>query len=228
MEHRNYDWKKKKKSDIIEASGPFQRNRPLPPKTEMVQSFQNGRLQIKNCFVFDQFTTRGFFNCFKSSMPFCLSSVFYHQEGFDSICIFICLSEPTPDRPIFMRPHEKGTGSTFESHYSSEKHFTVELSVTQTPTRSSSWGRGEHSPVCSTRVSTGTYPRVPFPDMGGLGGFCVGGLVRGSPPPPPVFMFWALACRRSTEKNLRIRAKLMMPFRPEISLNLWTSASKKI
>lgn len=33
--------------------------------------------------------------------------------------------------------------------------------------------------------------------MGGLGGFCVGGLVRGSPPPPPVFMLWALACRRS-------------------------------
>lgn len=45
--------------------------------------------------------------------------------------------------------------------------------------------------VGSTPGSAGTYPRVPFPDMGGLGGFCVGGLVRGSPPPPPppVFMF---------------------------------------
>lgn len=38
-----------------------------------------------------------------------------------------------------------------------------------------------------------TYPIVPFPVMGGLGGFCVGGLVRGRAP-PPVFMFWALAC----------------------------------
>lgn len=34
-----------------------------------------------------------------------------------------------------------------------------------------------------------THPKVPFPDMGGLGGFCVGGLVRGGAPPPPAFMF---------------------------------------
>lgn len=42
-----------------------------------------------------------------------------------------------------------------------------------------------------------TYPRVPFPVKGGLGGFCVGGLVRGRPP-PPAFIFWALAYESMT------------------------------
>jgi len=61
------------------------------------------------------------------------------------------------------------------------------------------------------RLDPPTYPRVPFPDMGGLGGFCVGGFVRGSPPAPPptppappappAFMFWALACRRKHTGN---------------------------
>lgn len=136
----------------------------FPPKTEMVQWFQNGRLQIKNCLVFDQFMTYGFLNSFKSSLSFCLSPVFAHQEGFDSICIFICLSEPTPDKPIFRLPHGKGTGSTFESHYSSEKHFTVELSVTQTPTKSNSWGGGGGAEPSLFHASQHRYvPKGSFP-----------------------------------------------------------------
>lgn len=47
--------------------------------------------------------------------------------------------------------------------------------------------------------ATSTYPMVPFPDMGGLGGFCVGGLVRGRPA-APAFVFWALACRTRWER----------------------------
>lgn len=36
-----------------------------------------------------------------------------------------------------------------------------------------------------------TYPKVPLPGIGGLGGFCVGGVVRDR---PPIFMFWLLTC----------------------------------
>lgn len=38
-----------------------------------------------------------------------------------------------------------------------------------------------------------TYPRVPFPGPGGLGGFWVGAPVRGA---VPVFMFWALTYKK--------------------------------
>lgn len=38
-----------------------------------------------------------------------------------------------------------------------------------------------------------THPIVPFPDIGGLGGFWVGGVVRGS---PPIFIFCVLTCMK--------------------------------
>lgn len=37
--------------------------------------------------------------------------------------------------------------------------------------------------------SSSSYPRVPRPAMGGLGGFCVGGLVLASVPPRPAALF---------------------------------------
>lgn len=37
----------------------------------------------------------------------------------------------------------------------------------------------------SRALKYSTYPMVPFPGIGGLGGFCVGGVVRGR---PPIFM----------------------------------------
>lgn len=167
--------KKKKKSDIIGASGPFQRNQHF----SSVQWFQNGRLQIKNCLVFDQFLIRGFLNCFKSSLSFCLSPVFSHQEGFGSIQIFICLSEPTPDKRIFRLPHGKGTGSRFESHYSSEEHFTVELSVTQTPTKSNSWGEAGAEPSLFHASQHRYVPKGSFPWHGWAGGLLCRGVGAG-------------------------------------------------
>ncbi len=43
-----------------------------------------------------------------------------------------------------------------------------------------------------------TYPMVPLPGIGGLGGFCVGGVVRRR---LPIFMFWELTYDNNKSKT---------------------------
>lgn len=48
--------------------------------------------------------------------------------------------------------------------------------------------QGERRYTCgSVGARLCTYPKMPLPALGGLGGFCVGGLDRDRP--PPSFMF---------------------------------------
>lgn len=76
--------------------------------------------------------------------------------------VFICLSETTSDRQTFRLPHGKGTSSTFESQYSRETHFSLKLSVKQTPTKSNSWGvRAEPSLFYASQhryIPKGSFP----------------------------------------------------------------------
>ncbi len=49
-----------------------------------------------------------------------------------------------------------------------------------------------------------TYPIVPLPGIGGLGGFCVGGVVRRR---LPIFMFWVLTYDNNKSKSTTSRNK---------------------
>lgn len=64
-------------------------------------------------------------------------------------------------------------------------------------------------------LSNCTYPIVPFPDIGGLGGFWVGGVVRGS---PPIFIFWVLTCMKERGEK---RPSLSSGSRGETLRCLW-------
>lgn len=66
-----------------------------------------------------------------------------------------------------------------------------------TPPRPTPWPPPPSPPFLKNTQSC-THPMVPFPDMGGLGGFWVGGVVRGR---PPIFIFCVLTCIRCNGKK---------------------------